>query len=67
MRLPMALLMVAGGFLSFLPFLGLWMLPLGVLLLAVDIPAIRPAASALAIRGRRWVTERLRYLKARRI
>lgn len=66
-RLPMALLMIAGGFLSFLPFLGLWMLPLGVLLLAVDIPAIRPTASALMIRGRRWVTERLRYLKARRI
>jgi hypothetical protein len=36
--------MFAGEFLSFLPFLGLWMLPLGVLLLAIDVPIPRPLA-----------------------
>ena len=63
-RTPLAVLIMAGGFLSFLPFLGLWMLPLGVLLLAVDVPVLRPLASALVIRGRRWARERVRRLRA---
>jgi hypothetical protein len=64
-RLPFALLLMAGGIFSFLPFLGLWMLPLGLLLLAVDVPMLRPRASAFSIRGRRWTSEWLRRLKAR--
>lgn len=40
-RLPVAVLLIPGGFFSFLPVLGLWMLPLGLLLLAVDIPILR--------------------------
>jgi hypothetical protein len=65
-RLPMALLLVLGGILSFLPFLGAWMMPPGFLLLAVDIPMMRPVTSALTIRSRRWTAERLRRLRARR-
>lgn len=52
-RLPVALLLVAGGFLSFLPVLGMWMLPLGIMLLAVDIPPLRPAVASGSIRTRR--------------
>ena len=37
-RLPSGLLLMLGGLLSFLPVLGVWMLPLGILLLAEDIP-----------------------------
>src|SRR5829696_2125517 len=33
-RIPLAILLIAGGIFSFLPVLGLWMLPLGLLLLA---------------------------------
>ncbi|MDY0871683.1 hypothetical protein [Dongia rigui] len=40
-RLPVAALLIPGGFLSFLPVFGLWMLPLGLLLLAVDIPLLK--------------------------
>ena len=40
-RIPVALLFLCGGFLGFLPIVGFWMLPLGVLLLAQDIPPIR--------------------------
>lgn len=40
-RLPVAALLIPGGFLGFLPVFGLWMLPLGLLLLAVDIPALQ--------------------------
>jgi len=42
-RVPAGVLLVAGGVLSILPVLGLWMLPLGVILLADDIPALRRA------------------------
>jgi hypothetical protein len=52
-RFPVALLLIAGGLFSFLPILGAWMLPLGLLLLAVDLPILRSPISALIIRGRR--------------
>jgi hypothetical protein len=40
-RIPVGLLLIAGGFLAVLPFFGLWMLPLGLMLLAEDIPPLR--------------------------
>mgnify|MGYP003365891490 CR=1 FL=1 len=43
-RIPAGLLLIIGGCLSFLPVLGLWMLPLGILLLAEDIPPLRRAS-----------------------
>jgi hypothetical protein len=55
-RIPVALLLISGGIFSFLPILGLWMLPLGVLLLAQDIPFLkRPTGRALIWAERRWV------------
>ena len=55
LRLPLGLLLVAGGFLAILPVFGLWMVPLGLLLLAIDIPLLRPGVSAVIIRiRRRW-------------
>jgi hypothetical protein len=32
---------MAGGVVGFLPVLGFWMLPLGVVLIALDIPPFR--------------------------
>lgn len=40
-RIPSGTLLIVGGVLSFLPVLGLWMLPLGLALLAEDVPALR--------------------------
>jgi len=40
-RRAVAILLICGGLLSFLPILGLWMLPLGLLLLAEDVPALK--------------------------
>lgn len=42
-RVPAGVLLVTGGVLSILPVLGLWMLPLGVILLAEDIAALQRA------------------------
>jgi hypothetical protein len=58
-RVPAGLALVAGGVLSVLPGLGLWMLPVGLMLLAIDVPALRPGVSAAVIRlRRRWAVWR---------
>ncbi|SEM65018.1 hypothetical protein [Bradyrhizobium sp. OK095] len=44
-RIPSGALLVVGGVLSFLPVLGIWMLPLGLALLAEDVPALRSSRS----------------------
>jgi hypothetical protein len=44
-RIPAGALLVVGGVLSFLPVLGIWMLPLGLALLAEDMPALRASRS----------------------
>lgn len=40
-RIPTAVLLIIGGCLAILPVLGLWMAPLGLILLAEDIPRLR--------------------------
>ena len=40
-RVPLALLLIAGGLVGFLPVLGFWMVPLGLLLLALDVAFLR--------------------------
>jgi hypothetical protein len=53
-RIPLAILLVIGGIFSFLPVLGIWMLPLGLLLLAIDIPFLRGPTSGAIVRFRLW-------------
>src|SRR5205085_8582832 len=40
-RLVAGVLFIAGSFLSILPIFGIWMLPVGLVLLAEDIPPLR--------------------------
>jgi hypothetical protein len=40
-RIPVGVLLVLGGVFSILPLLGIWMLPLGLLLIAYDVPILR--------------------------
>ena len=55
-RIPVAFLLIAGGVFSFLPVLGLWMLPLGLVLFAQDVPALqKPTARMLGWVQRKWV------------
>ncbi len=63
-RIPLAALLILGGIFSFLPILGLWMLPLGLLLFAQDVPMLQPPlARMLAWVERKW-TERERAKSA---
>jgi hypothetical protein len=55
LRLPLGVLLIAGGLLGFLPILGFWMVPLGALLLAEDFPVLRqPTMRALGAVQRWW-------------
>ncbi len=55
-RIPLAILLVVGGVFSFLPILGLWMLPLGLLLIAQDVPFLqKPLAQMLGWIERKWM------------
>lgn len=46
----LGLVLIVAGILGFLPVLGFWMIPLGIALLATDIPVLR-----------RWLVKRLNH------
>lgn len=58
LRLPLSVVFILGSFLAILPVFGLWMLPLGLLLLAIDLPMLRPVVATNVVRlralARRW-------------
>ena len=54
-RVPAGLLLVVGGIFSILPVLGVWMIPLGLLLLAYDVPFLREPVGRFTIWcARKW-------------
>lgn len=55
-RLPLGLLLVAGGLFGFLPILGVEFIPLGLLLIAQDLPFLQKPVARLTIwLERKWV------------
>ncbi|WP_245780931.1 hypothetical protein [Litoreibacter janthinus] len=52
-RVPVAIIFILGSFLAVLPVFGVWMLPIGLLLLAVDLEVLRGPISDLIVRARR--------------
>ncbi len=59
-RIPIGLLLIAGGVFSILPLLGIWMLPLGLLLIAYDVPFLRKPVGRFTIWGAaKWASFRV--------
>jgi len=54
-RVPLSIALVAGGTVGFLPILGFWMIPLGLALLALDLPFLRPPLARLMV----WINRKL--------
>jgi len=54
LRVPAGLLLIVGGFLAILPIFGLWMLPLGLVLLSEDIPPLRRVSGRILA----WIEHR---------
>jgi hypothetical protein len=57
-RILLGCILVLGGLLGFLPVLGFWMVPLGLIVLAVDIPIARRLKRRLEVRLGRWLIRR---------
>nr|WP_072341527.1 hypothetical protein [Devosia enhydra] len=62
LRIPLGIVLVLGGIFSFLPVLGIWMLPLGLLMLAIDLPFLQHPLNSAILRGerrfKRWRADR---------
>jgi hypothetical protein len=59
-RWPLGLLCIAASFFWFLPVLGLELLPIGLLLIAQDVPFLRRPVARLLL----WLEDRWRALRA---
>ncbi len=65
-RIPAGLLLILGGIFSILPFLGIWMLPLGLLLIARDVPILqRPIGRFTLWAIQKWASLRQRFFPER--
>ena len=59
---PAGIVLTGGGMLGFLPVLGVWMLPLGLALLAYDVPPMRPPLARVL----RFTNKKLEQVKAQK-
>nr|WP_184257387.1 hypothetical protein [Rhodopseudomonas rhenobacensis] len=63
-RIPVGGLLMVGGVFSFLPVLGVWMLPLGLILIAQDVPVLQgPIAKSLGWVEQKWLARRERSVR----
>lgn len=49
-RIAIGALLIVGGIFGFLPILGFWMIPLGLAVILIDVPAVKRAW----LRLRQW-------------
>jgi hypothetical protein len=56
LRIVIGVVLVIFGLFGFLPVLGFWMIPLGFLVLANDIPAVRRLNRRIGVAVKRWWT-----------
>jgi hypothetical protein len=55
-RMGIGAALILGGFLGFLPILGFWMIPLGLIVLSIDVPIVRRWRRQASV----WIGPRLR-------
>lgn len=66
-RIPLAILFIAQSFFFFLPLAGIEFLPIGLLLIAQDVPFLkRPVARAMLWLEKKWVEFRKRRQQRKR-
>lgn len=61
-RVPIALALILVGIFGLLPLIGFWMVPLGLLLLAIDLPFLARPMVALVL----WIEERWRRWRGKK-
>jgi hypothetical protein len=55
LRILIGVVFVLLGFMGFLPVLGFWMIPLGLIVLSIDIPAVRRWRRRLEVSVGQWL------------
>ena len=55
-RIPAGIALTLGGVIGFMPILGFWMVPLGLAVLAQDVPVMRPPLARMIA----WINRKLR-------
>jgi hypothetical protein len=64
-RIPLGVLFILGSLLWFLPVVGIELLPIGLLLIAQDVPFLRkPVGRAMLWLERQWVALRRRWTRS---
>jgi hypothetical protein len=58
LRIAIGIVLVILGIFGFLPILGFWMIPLGLLILSYEFATVRRWRRQLAVRWGRWREER---------
>jgi hypothetical protein len=48
-RMALGGVFIAGGLVGFLPVVGFWMVPVGLLILSIDVPAVRRRRRRIAL------------------
>ena len=61
LRIVIGVLLIIGGFFAILPIFGFWMVPLGLLVLSIDIPRVRRWRRRFAV----WFSRRYPRLAAK--
>ncbi len=54
-RMIIGVLLIAGGILGFLPILGFWMIPLGLMILSIDIRSVRRWRRRMTVKMGNWL------------
>ncbi len=57
--------LIIGGVLGFLPVLGFWMIPLGLLILSVDLPSVRRKRRQWTVKFGGWLKRKSPSLAAK--
>jgi hypothetical protein len=53
-RIPVGVALMLGGVVGFLPILGFWMVPLGLAVIAHDVPVMQPPLTRLMAKINGW-------------
>jgi hypothetical protein len=54
-RIAIGVLLILLGFVGFLPIVGFWMIPLGLVVLSIDIPVVRRWRRQAQVRLGQWL------------
>jgi hypothetical protein len=58
LRVAFGILLIIGGLLGFLPIVGFWMVPLGLVVLSVDFPPVRRFRRNATVKIGYWLHKR---------